>query len=303
VTAWGDWNPEWVNALPADQKRGALLAMMRAILERYKLRAHITMWDVVNEAVCDSVLFTPAKQNCDPSLGRAQDLGLLKGGKHSTWYPDVPDYIDVAFRLARDILGPNRTLVYNDYGFESTSDLVDSDKNERVYAYVQAALARGVPIDAVGFQFHIANIHNGEGVSGALLFGSYMDGVRVQFNRFGALGVEVHVTEIDVGCNVPTLPCPASWLNYNPGARQEEQAGAFARILAHCLATPACTVYQMWGSTDKYSWRDGNWGAGALPSSWYNQYAHIFDTSYQPKLAAYALLGVLKAKQLANSVD
>lgn len=294
MTAWGDWNPEWVNALPADQKRGALLAMMRAILERYKLRAHITMWDVVNEAVCDSVLFTPAKQNCDPSLGRAQDLGLLKGGKHSTWYPDVPDYIDVAFRLARDILGPNRTLVYNDYGFESTSDLVDSDKNERVYAYVQAALARGVPIDAVGFQFHASNLATGHGVLG-LPFAGYLPGVRHAFAHFAALGVALHVTEIDVGCTVPTMPC-TPW--ESDGARQEAQAAVYSAALAACVENPACTVFQTWGPTDRFSWRDGGWEATAAtslaPSRLMDQRAHLFTRDYEPKAAYWALLKVLQ---------
>jgi GH35 family endo-1,4-beta-xylanase len=118
---------------------------------------------------------------------------------------------------------------------------------------------------------HIANIHNAEGIIGGALFGKYVDGVKEQFDKIAGLGVEVHVTEIDVGCSVPTLPCPAPWLNYNPGARQREQAGVFARILAHCLDTPACTVYQMWGSTDRYSWRDGNWGEGGKFASWFNQ--------------------------------
>lgn len=122
-------------------------------------------------------------------------------------------------------------------------------------------------------QFHIANIHNEEGLAGAALFGRYMDGVAEQFDRIASLGVEVHVTEIDVGCNLPTLPCPTPFLrlSYDPGARQRVQAGVFARVLAHCLNTTACTVYQMWGSTDRYSWRNGDWGEGANLFSWYNQ--------------------------------
>lgn len=36
-------------------------------------------------------------------------MGLLKGGNFLTWYPDVPDYIDAAFALAREVLGPTTT--------------------------------------------------------------------------------------------------------------------------------------------------------------------------------------------------
>lgn len=52
------------------------------------------------------MLLTPAKQNCQ-GLGRPEDMGLLKGGNFSAWYPDVPNYIDAAFALAREVLGPN----------------------------------------------------------------------------------------------------------------------------------------------------------------------------------------------------
>mmetsp|Transcript_39031 Transcript_39031/g.96445 ORF Transcript_39031/g.96445 Transcript_39031/m.96445 type:complete len:560 (+) Transcript_39031:145-1824(+) len=292
VLAWGDWNPAWINDLQLGEKRAALLGLMRQVMERYKNQKHVIYWDIVNEAVCDNVFMTKAKKNC-PSDG-----GLLKGGDGtSSWYPDIPDYIDAAFALARQILPPDRILVYNDYGFESTHDRVDSDKNQRVYDYVKEAIeVRNVPIDAIGFQFHIANIYAANGVLGSTLFGSYMDGVKEQFDKFAALGIKVHVTEIDVGCSFPTLPClfPSS---FAPASRQIAQADVYSGVLQHCLDTDACTVYQLWGSTDKYSWRDGDWGAGGKFSSWYNQYSLIFDYDFKPKLAAYSILGMLAKKK------
>jgi GH35 family endo-1,4-beta-xylanase len=106
VLAWGDWNPDWVDELQPGEKRAALLGLMRQVLERYRDREHMVYWDIVNEAICDNILLTPAKQNC---LGSE----LLKGGEYSSWYPDVPDYMDAAFALARQILGPSKVLCCN----------------------------------------------------------------------------------------------------------------------------------------------------------------------------------------------
>jgi len=304
VFAWGDWNPEWMTSLPPEEKRPVFIKYMREMLNHFKDRPSIIYWDVLNEAICDDVLLTPEKQNCEPGKGRTVDQGLLKGAEgNSAWYPDIPDYFDLSFQLAREVLGPDAILVYNDYGFESTNDPADADKNDRVYRYVAAALARGIPIDAIGFQLHIANIHGGQGVTGSVLFGGYMDGLREQFNKFANLGLQVHVTELDVGCSFPTLPCSPTWTRWNPSVRQRAQAAVFTAVLDVCLDVPACTVYQMWGSTDKLSWRDGGWDsdtgeAGTSdPDNSYNQHAHIFDYSMNPKLAAYGILATLLQNQ------
>mmetsp|Transcript_5311 Transcript_5311/g.15555 ORF Transcript_5311/g.15555 Transcript_5311/m.15555 type:complete len:405 (-) Transcript_5311:142-1356(-) len=306
VSAWGDWNPDWMKALPAEEKQDEFSRYMREMLTHYKDRSGtIKYWDVLNEAVCDNVFLTPSKQNCAPGEGRPEDLGLLKGAEaESNWYPEIPNYFDLSFQIAREVLGPDSMLVYNDYGFESTEDPADPEKHQRVYDYVKAALDRGVPIDAVGFQLHIANIHGAQGIAGSIFFSDYMAGLKEQLAKFAALGIEVHITEIDVGCSFPTLPCTPSWARLDPTVRGRAQGAVYAAALEACLDVEGCTIYQMWGSTDKYSWRAGAWdpdeGDGEAAddgaNSMYNQHAHIFDESLQPKTAAYSILGTLLAR-------
>lgn len=270
VLAWGEWNPAWMQALGEGEREEALLGYVRAVLGRYAGRVDFV--DVVNEAVCDDVLLTPAKQNCGSGPGHT---------KAGEWVPSVPGYIDKVFRLARKLCA-GCTLVYNDYGFESDADVIDSNKHERVHATVAAALARGVPIDAVGFQFHVSELHNGNGLLG-LPFSAWLRGVARNFGRFAQLGVQIHVTEIDVGCNMPTLSCFA-W--ESEAAREEGQAQVYAGVLSACLESRACSVFQTWGHSDKYSWR----GGGESVDAAMDQRAHLFDRDGQPKCAYFALL-------------
>jgi len=295
VAAWGDWNPDWMVDTPPAQKAALLERTVEVALAHYADHPALLYVDVVNEAVCDDVVFTPDKQNC----GNTEAAGLLKGGPGiSSWYPDVPNYIDLAFHTARRVLAgrPEVKLVYNDYNFESQQDPVDRNKAERVYEFVAAAVARGVPIDVIGLQAHLSAFHAGSGIVGGLLFRQWLAGVPPQLKRFADLGLEVHFTELDVGCNFPTLPCPPS-VPLIADSGDEHQADVYAGLLEACLQEPACTVFQMWGSTDRYSWRDGSWtldGGGTGDES-KNQRAHIFDAeSFAPKESAWALARTLQ---------
>lgn len=280
VLGWGEWNPKWMTELPPDERRGALLKFASAVLERYGERAAYI--DVMNEAVCDKVPFVAAKQNCDKP-------GVPAPLKPGQWVPSVPDYIDEMFALARK-LAPSATLVYNDYGFESDEDPADSDKWQRVYDAVSAARARGVPIDAVGLQLHISSLQSGEGIIG-IPYAGWMDGLRSNMHRLAQLGVELHVTELDVGCNMPTVPCSPI---ESAASRDAVQARVYAEVLRACLHEEACTVFQTWGFTDKFSWRDGRWGSASEASWLMDQHAHMFDEHYEPKPAAFAIRDVLR---------
>ncbi|KAG8469468.1 hypothetical protein KFE25_005923 [Diacronema lutheri] len=282
VIGWGEWNPEWMVQLPSEEREDALLDYARAVLLHYN--GSVDYVDVVNEAVCDQIAFTASKRNCGSGPGE------LKAGQ---WVPSVPSYLDRLFLLARELCA-ECILVYNEYGHESNADPIDGGKHERVLSTVRAALSRGVPIDAVGFQFHASNLATGHGVLG-LPFAGYLPGVRHAFAHFAALGVALHVTEIDVGCTVPTMPC-TPW--ESDGARQEAQAAVYSAALAACVENPACTVFQTWGPTDRFSWRDGGWEATAAtslaPSRLMDQRAHLFTRDYEPKAAYWALLKVLQ---------
>ncbi len=77
---WGKYNPSWLTKLNATSKKVALVNHIKNVVSYYGDAAY--GWDVVNEAVTDDKT-------------ASDDL------KDSDWYPDVPDYIDVAFMTAR----------------------------------------------------------------------------------------------------------------------------------------------------------------------------------------------------------
>jgi GH35 family endo-1,4-beta-xylanase len=99
--------------------------------------------------------------------------------------------------------------------------------------------------------------------------------------RLTALGVQVHITELDVA-----LPVDANGIART--ADLQSQADVYRQIAQACVSHPGCSAIQTWGFTDKYSW---------IP--WFSKHkqgaALIFDREYRPKQSYGALRGVLQA--------
>jgi endo-1,4-beta-xylanase len=93
------------------------------------------------------------------------------------------------------------------------------------------------------------------------------------FRRFGGLGLEVQVTEMDAAYE-SDLPDAAE-----PRALQAE---TFRAIASACRQEPACQRFTMWGLTDRYSWL----GTEHRPLP--------FDQYLQPKPAWPALTAELR---------
>ena len=245
---WGMYNPGWLEhgGFNATAKRALLVEHATAVASYYGAKAYA--WDVVNEAISDSPPYAL---------------------KTNVWYPDVPDYVDVAFTAARSATGAK--LFYNDYNVGSMAEGAfelhpttgarlesgSKGKADAMYAMAKDMLARGVPLDGVGFQLHVDHSF------------SAFDGVRDNVARFGALGLEVHMTEVDVTCSAG-------------GCTLDDQAAVYRGLLGACLANAACKNFESWGYTDKYTWK----GSGTRPLP--------FDEQYEPKPAANALLQGLR---------
>ncbi|MEU4242482.1 endo-1,4-beta-xylanase [Actinoplanes sp. NPDC026619] len=160
-------------------------------------KGKITWWDVVNEAYADSG-------------GGRRSSNLQSTGN---------DWIEVAFKTAR-AADPNAKLCYNDYNTDNWT----AAKTQGVYSMVKDFKARGVPIDCVGFQTHLTG------------GSSYPSNYRTTLSSFAALGVDVHITELDI-TNAPT--------------------GAYTSVVNDCLAVARCTDITVWGIRDSDSWRSG----------------------------------------------
>jgi endo-1,4-beta-xylanase len=196
-------------------------------------RGRVSSWDVVNEALNDD------------------------GTRRRCIWSDVigPDWIELAFRIARRV-DPNVRLFYN----EVRADTVNA-KFEATEALARDFLQRGVPLDGVGLQFHLTD--------------SVPTQARVEeaIRRLGELGLDVHISELDV---------PIWYLGSTLEAKLARQAAAYRAIAAACQAQPACFRITTWGFTDRYTWRCCN----AKPLA--------FDEEYRPKAAWGAMQEVLR---------
>jgi endo-1,4-beta-xylanase len=163
---------------------------------------------------------------------------LQPGKLRSTIWRDQPgiglagngsSYIERCLRWAYEA-DPRALLFYNEAGAE-----VVNPKSDAIYAMVRDFRQRGVPIDGVGFQMHIEKLR------------ADVASISANIKRFTALGVEVHITEMDVA--LPVDP------NGNPRFEDLQlQADIYREVATACLSHPGCTAIQTWGFTDKYSW-------------------------------------------------
>lgn len=167
-----------------------------------------------------------------------------------------PDYIAQAFRIARRA-DPKARLHINEVGADAINP-----KSDRLYALVRSLRARGVPIDGVGFQMHV----NLAGVPP-----TYVANLR----RFAALGVELAITEADVGVKLPAS-----------AAELRAQARVYRTIVRGCLSVKACRSLTFWGFTDGRSWiSETQPGMGA---------ATLLDEKLRPKPAFRAVQRALR---------
>jgi endo-1,4-beta-xylanase len=240
---WHRQNPKWLTdgRFASPELASILEQHIKTVAGHY--RGKIFAWDVVNEAFDE----------------------LHPGTLRSTIWRDQPgiglgngaEYIERCFRWAHEA-DPKALLFYNDAEAEEINP-----KSDAIYAMVQDFRRRGVPIDGVGFQLHIPNLHVN------------IASISANMKRFTALGVQIHITELDVA-----LPVDA---NGNARVKDlETQADIYRKIAVVCLAHPGCTAIQTWGFTDKYSWIGSH-------SKHTQGAALLFDDDYRMK-AAYEVL-------------
>ena len=230
---WGAHNPAWVEQYANDsaQLERVLVNHVRTVAAHYSLNSTTAFcFDVVNEVISDHVNSTL---------------------KHTLWYPALPNYIDIAFRTAAKA-APEAKLFLNDYLVAK-----ENAKSDRMYDYVSGMLQRGVPIHGVGMQMHRSAL---EPIA--------LDSIKRNMARFGALGLDVHITELDA--EVYT----------HSEFELEAQARQYAHLMQACLDTPACQSYEVWGFTDAHSWI-----ASTRPC--------LYDDHYVPKPAVDALRSLL----------
>lgn len=240
---WDFELPGWLDDIASTGDPEALGTALddhvRTLVERYQGR--VNAWVVVNEAIWG------------PDETGAEEAEFAV----SVW-SDVlgPEYIERAFRVAREA-DPDAILLYNETGAETLGA-----KSDFLHDMAADFVTREVPIDGIGLQFHIDAAAPPD-----------MASVTANIERFGALGLDVYITELDVS------------LASVSGTETEKlalQADIYAGVLDACLSVPACRSYTVFGFSDRYGWDELG---DATPL--------IFDDAYQPKPAFFAIQSAL----------
>lgn len=246
---WSEYNPAWLmkGSFTSEQLSRLLREHITTVMKHYSGR--VFAWDVVNEAFLADGKIEPSIWYDSPGIGLT--------GKGTA-------YIEQAFRWAR-AADPKALLFYNDYDTEGINP-----KSDAVYAMVKDFKKRGVPIDGVGIQAHLSNPDMKE-----------IESLAANLSRLTALGVQVHITEMDVA-----LPIDATGALMDQADKQR-QADIYRFVASACFQQPGCTALQTWGFTDKYSWIPG-FTKGAKGR------ALLFDEVYAPKPAYSALREALE---------
>ena len=252
---WHSQAPEWFfkgpNGKPASRsllvKR--LRNHVRTVVTHFKGKVH--GWDVVNEAIEDDGSF-----------------------RRSPFYTIIgPEFIDIAFDEAHKA-DPNAELYYNDYSMSKPG------KRDAVCKLVRHLKAKGLRIDAVGFQSH-----NGLDFPDLREYEASMD-------QIAATGVKIMMTELDMN----VLPNPKNFggagveqsykynKEYNPYADglpadvskkiDQRWMDFFNIYYRHRSQISRITL---WGLSDGDSWLN-DW-----PIPGRTNFGLLFDRQYKPK--------------------
>jgi endo-1,4-beta-xylanase len=236
---WHSQVPDWITngisggTIDFPQLSTILQNHIQSVMTHYSGKVYA--WDVVNEAFNDDGTVRDTLWYNQPGIG-------LSG--HGT------KYIEQALNWAH-AADPNAKLFYNDYGDET-----GNAKSDAIYAMAVDFKNRNVPLAGIGFQMHIDL-----GFDNPIALTSLAN----NFQRFAALGMELHITEMDVRLNGTDVVSLAA------------QAHLYGQIVSICRQQPACKVVQTWGFTDAHSWL-----SGFFPLPW--------DTSYHKKPAYLTML-------------
>lgn len=194
------------------------------------------------------------------------------------------DFVVEAFRLAQKA-APHTRLYYNDYNIEQPA------KRAGAIALIKKMQAAGVRIDGVGIQGHWSVEH------------LPLEQIEKSIQEFGALGIEVMFTELDLS----VLPSPRgiTGADVNQSAAYNDKINPYRNGLPDSMQTKLADSYgqlfdlflkykdkvsrvTFWGVDDGQSWLND------FPVRGRTNYPLLFDRKLQPKPAFYSVIDAKK---------
>jgi endo-1,4-beta-xylanase len=249
---WHEALPDW---LPSDMDRRTASDLLAGHIDQVvgRYRGQVRSWDVANEVV-------------ERNDGRRDGLRL------SPWFKAIgPSYLSLAFHAAR-ATDPGARLVLSDYGLEYDDERWMVEKRGTMLDLLAGLKAAGVPIDALALQGHLIGARRP----------AFGDGLRRFLGQVADLGLEIHVTELDVDDQK---------VAGTPAQRDATVAGIYRAFLDVVLDEPAVKRITTWGLSDRYTSKTDMFpradGQPVRPLP--------FDAALRPKAAALAIADALRA--------
>jgi endo-1,4-beta-xylanase len=252
---WHQQVPGWVF-----QGTAGTSATKTVLLQRMKdhittllthFRGKVYCWDVVNEALSDDGAGWRTASPWHQIAGDDEDGDGL------------PDYVVRAFEYAR-AADPGVKLFYNDFNNETGGKL------EKTYVLAKTLKERGL-IDGVGIQGHWS-IHAPD-----------PEVVRRAIDRIAALGLVVHITELDLSVYRWGDRSTLGGLEPALEDRQAVRYGELFAIFREAAAARKLGAVTFWGIADDHTWLDN------FPVRGRKDWPLLFDTGHTPKKAFWSV--------------
>lgn len=253
---WYQYNPAWLHNFFGDSAAWENLfkTHIQTVVSHYK--GKIVSWDVVNEAFNSNGTL---RDESTDTIHKNNDKGCI-------WARHIGrDYIAKAFKYAHEA-DPNALLFYNDYDQE-----LYPAKLNAIIAMVNDFKQRGIPINGIGLQMHIA-------------LNTPLQGITNAIKQFAATGLEIHISELDIRVNTKG----DTGIVYNEDL-QAKQSAMFAFVVQQYKAlVPKSQQYGIttWNVGDADSWIRSTYKRKDWPL--------LFDDSYAKKSVYYSFLKALK---------
>ncbi|WP_243710074.1 endo-1,4-beta-xylanase [Micromonospora sp. KC213] len=248
---------------------GALQGASQATLNTFignainRWGSRIAYWDVVNEALEDNN--TGRRRNQWP-----HSMNRDANGDGDFFDAGDTDVIRDSFIRAKQVVqagGLTTKLCINDYDVEGLT-VRGGTPNRKANALYDIVRTYRQYIDCVGFQAHFNDNPNS----------IITNDLQANIQRFADLGVEVHLSELDIDDDLS---------NNDIGAGQAEN---YRKVVRACLNVAKCTGITVWGISDSESWRSSE--RGLLFSGG--------NGNYQKKAAYHAVLDELNKGRSAT---
>ena len=271
---WHNQTPAWMY-LDGDKPAAPELiyaridAHTKAMCERYG--KDVYAWDVVNEATRDDVP-DPEKNPGESPVYRHSEYYKLCGS----------GFIEAAFR-SMEKYAPDAQLFYNDY-----SECVP-EKRERIVALIRALREKGCRVDGVGMQQHHFAAPD-------------YDEIKRSIEIYAALGLRIHVTELDVSMmatfnsgNTRLKPGDSGFAEYIQEAMKAtpEKLAKIDEIYVKLFEiyrsyADVIECVTTWGIADDWTWLDFFGMNRNMPRI--KQHPLLFDVDGRPKPCVYSLI-------------